>query len=174
MPSKVEEWRDVIGYKGLYEVSSHGRVRSVRTRKAMAGCSIGRGYSGCHLSKNDEKQTCTFHALVARAFLGKRPSGKEVNHKDGNKDNNHVSNLEYVTHKENVRHAASSGLMCSGERIPWAKLTWDNVRYIRANEGIITGYKLAKMFGVTDGCIYQILKRKTWVKEPGPTHYSGN
>lgn len=73
------------------------------------------GYLQVHLYHNRQRIQKTIHSLVADKYLGPCPAGMEINHKDGNKLNNHPSNLEYVTHKENIRHAVRTNLW--GNRI---------------------------------------------------------
>ena len=92
------------------------------------------GYWYCHLSISGKRKTVKAHVLVAQMFIGERPSPKhQINHIDGNKDNNHVSNLEYCTPSENIRHSYSMGL-----QIPYkgcdhhqSKLTVEEVEEIR-------------------------------------------
>lgn len=105
MPSAAE-WRDVTGFEGRYQVSSDGRVRNSKghiltpTNKSDRYNCV-RLYSGGRKDYVD----MLIHRLVAEAFL-ERPDGDyEVNHIDGNRYNNDVSNLEWVTHRENMRHA---------------------------------------------------------------------
>jgi len=112
----------VPGYEGLYEASSFGRVRRPPDWVPLGG---GFGKPGRILSKSvhakgyfyvntrsrrGKKSSVTVHSLVAGAFLGPRPEGMVVNHRDGNKLNNKPSNLEWVTQKENDAHARRMGL----------------------------------------------------------------
>src|SRR5205809_2699802 len=102
-----ENWRPVVGYEGLYEVSDCGHLRRVgRAPGTRPGYPIrtppnSDGYPQCVLHDNGIKQSQRLHKLVAAAFLGSRPSGAEINHIDGDKTNNVPSNLEYVTHQCN-------------------------------------------------------------------------
>ena len=113
---KAERWLPVIGYEGWYEVSDLGRVKRVSAGQgAIAGrilssCGDGRGYLFVGLSINGTRRHYRVHRLVAVAFLGTCPEGKEVNHKDGNKTNNYLENLEYMTRSENMCHAYKTGL----------------------------------------------------------------
>ena len=114
MPA-VEQWKPVNGYEGLYEVSSHGRVRSVdRTVTRSDGqvhrrkgkllrtpLSPGGGYPFVNLSTQGKHRIRYVHSLVAGAFIGTRPEGMEVCHNDGIKTNNHVDNLRYGTSSDN-------------------------------------------------------------------------
>ena len=119
-----EEWKAVVGYEGLYEVSSHGNVRSltrvVRRPGPTGDLTINgrdmelfvtpKGYHRLQLNKDGKKRNHLVHRLVAEAFIP-NPEGKpDVNHKDSCKDNNRVSNLEWVTCSENLTHAYEEGL----------------------------------------------------------------
>lgn len=127
--SKKEVWVRVFAFK-YYEVSSFGRVRSidrlVQHDERIGRCRVYKGrmlkgraanpgskkklYWMVGLRRNKRTYHRYVHRLVASAFL-ERPEGKvEVNHKDGNRLNNHVSNLEWVTHRENMTHSINSGL----------------------------------------------------------------
>lgn len=131
--SDVEEWRPVVGFEGIYEVSSHGRVRSLPRvgpggnvlRGKILEQSIAKGYRFVGLRNNSGAfKAPRIHALVARAFIGERPRGKVVNHIDFNRANNHHKNLEYITHKQNIQHSAREARM--------GLLTKDEVQSIRS------------------------------------------
>lgn len=99
-------WKDVKGYEGLYQVSDDGRVRRIlmggRTREVKPRKGL---YPSVSLSNHCVKKSFSIHRLVAENFC-ERPYGTtEVNHKDGNKWNNDISNLEWVTQKQNQEHA---------------------------------------------------------------------
>lgn len=102
-------WKDIKGYEGYYQVSDKGQVRRFykdRYPKLLKNRPSANYYT-VSLSKNCEKKTFAVHRLVAEAFLEKPVTNEplEVNHKDGNKLNNNVSNLEWVTQRENLLHA---------------------------------------------------------------------
>lgn len=113
-----EIWKPVLN--GWYEVSSLGRVRSVdrvtHDGRRWKGRVLKPAPSGntrlmFNASVNGKKSTPCIHALVALKFLGPRPRGLVINHKDGNYLNNAASNLEYTTTAKNAKHAAALGLM---------------------------------------------------------------
>lgn len=115
-----EIWKPIIGYENYYEVSNLGRVRRI---KAAHGTQIGRilngmldsdGYLNVCLTANKNQKWFLVHRLVAQAFLPNPENKPTVNHIDGNKQNNSVSNLEWCTQKENIAHAWRTGL-CSEE-----------------------------------------------------------
>lgn len=104
----MEIWKDIAGYEGLYQVSNLGRVKS---RNGILHPNTNTyGYKHITLSKNNIQKTAIIHKLVADAFIP-NPSGKpQINHKDGNKENNTANNLEWVTQGENNRHAIKTKL----------------------------------------------------------------
>ena len=114
----TEEWRDIDGYDGIYQVSNLGNVRSVthfdcNGRNRIAGRTLkpgtkANGYLQIRLSdKSGKSRNHYVHRLVMSAFVGKCPDCCEVNHIDENKANNNLDNLEYVTHKNNVNHGTN-------------------------------------------------------------------
>ena len=109
MLQETEQWRPVNGFP--YEVSSLGQVYSVRTKRILRPFVRHRGYLAVRLSGERGEGTTnrSVHSLVAEAFIGPRPDGLVVNHKDGVNTNNRHENLEYVTCRENVRHAVRIG-----------------------------------------------------------------
>lgn len=138
-----ETWRAI--FDGSYEVSSFGNMRRAKPgRKTFAGrpltpIALRNGYRGVRPVLNGKNVQFYVHELVALAFLGPRTGERvHVNHIDGDKHNNAAANLEYVTHAENMAHAARIGLMARGERHPGSRLTADNVREIRRlrSEGV--------------------------------------
>lgn len=117
-----EEWRPVAGHEGIYSVSNLGRVRSDRRAgNTYAGkilaCPIRAGSYRYVTLGGTPARNPLVHRLIASAFLGPVPVGKQVNHIDGIKTNNRATNLEYVTPRENMQHAMRTGLRV--ER-PWS------------------------------------------------------
>lgn len=114
--SIAEEWRPCPDYEGTYEVSNLGSVRrsapgrgtqvgKIRKQSVSSG-----GYQSVGLSFGGVQKTFNVHGLVARAFLGPCPEGLEANHIDGIKSNCSASNLEYITHSLNQKHAYAIGI----------------------------------------------------------------
>ena len=99
-----EEWRDIVDYEGLYQVSNLGRVRSLITNKILKQQKDKNGYLFVGIRKNGKRKFKKIHRLVAEAFLDNPNNLPEVNHKDENKTNNVVSNLEYCDHKYNTNY----------------------------------------------------------------------
>lgn len=117
-------WKDVIGYEGFYEVSSIGNIRSVgrtvtridgvqyfKKSKLMSPCLSSCNYLTVTLTDSASQKSVLVHRIVAMAFVDGFDETLFVNHKDGNKLNNSVENLEWVTRKENVSHACKLGLI---------------------------------------------------------------
>jgi hypothetical protein len=107
-----EVWKNVNTRNGIfigeYEVSNMGFVRSCKSaknKKILSPRPERKGYLCVHLYLNAKPYVGKIHRLVAEAFIGDRPDNMQINHMDGNKTNNCVSNLEYVSCKENIRHA---------------------------------------------------------------------
>lgn len=98
-----ETWRDIPGYENFYRCSDKGRIFSVRKNLVMK-C-FKSVYEQALLSINGVHSCRTVHSLVALTFIGPRPAKYQINHKDGNKHNNELSNLEYVTMSENMLHS---------------------------------------------------------------------
>lgn len=177
MHSVQEEWLPVIGYEGSYEVSNMGRVRSldrVQTMKngvtrpfrgkMLTPCwSRSSPYPGVYVS-NDRR--VLVHHLVMAAFVGPRPEGHHVNHKNGIQQDNRLSNLEYVTVSENVLHAYRIGLSRAhpkrGEDSPLSKLTAQQVRYIRSQRGKKSHRRLAEELGCSKGAVSHIMMGLNW------------
>lgn len=109
-----EFWKDVVGYEDYFMVSDLGRVYSKRSGKILKQHTNRKGYMQISTRIGGRKGMVVcfkVHRLVAEAFI-KNPEGKiAVNHKNGVKDDNCVGNLEWVTHKENLKHAVDTGLL---------------------------------------------------------------
>jgi len=122
METKIEEiWKDVVGYEGYYQISRFGQVKRVsqdkKTRRIRNKYipplkkTIGTtGYYHVHLAVDKNHKNYRVHRLVAAAFIPNPENKPCINHIDGNKLNNHVSNLEWCTMKENSQHAVRIGL----------------------------------------------------------------
>lgn len=125
-----EIWEDIINFEDSYQVSSLGRIRS-KTRKINCANGATRtikgkiinpqkqnsGYLTVGLWKNNICHTTLIHRLVAQAFIPNPDSLPDVNHKDGNKHNNELSNLEWCTKTENMLHAVRTGIMDNQRKI---------------------------------------------------------
>ena len=129
-PDSKEEWLPVVGYEDSYEVSNFGRVRSIerqvidslgrsRTIKARNRKTfVNRyGYEMLSLQKNNTQKNVRVHQIVAKAFKPTELEGVEVMHLDHKPLNNHVSNLEWGTHKENIRATVKAGRHSNGNHL---------------------------------------------------------
>lgn len=103
----MEEWKNIIGYEGLYQVSSYGRVKSLKFGKEnlLKHKKDSGGYLQVGLCKDGKRKIFLVHRLVAQAFLPNLDNLPQVNHKDENKENNCVSNLEWCTCKYNIDYS---------------------------------------------------------------------
>lgn len=126
-----EEWRDVAGYEGLYQVSNLGRVRSldhvtkrnghvVRFHGRVLSPKVASPYLGVILSKNGKAHPARIHRLVAAAFVSNPDNLPCVDHIDGNKTNNAADNLRWCTQEQNIGSASSMGLL---KPVPYSRRT---------------------------------------------------
>lgn len=132
----MEEFRDVIGYEDLFQVSNIGRVLSKRTNKILKQVVSKTGYYifATKIGGRSGKDVCfKVHRLVAQAFIPNELAKPQVNHKDGDKLNNSVDNLEWATASENVKHAFRTGLASNKKSVDslLSKLTRQDVDYIK-------------------------------------------
>jgi len=173
----TEEWKNVPDYEHV-EVSNCGNVRTIDRMiinklgheylikgKPLKSKPNPAGYLRVSLNKDGHGKREYVHRLVAQLFIGDCPENYQVNHKDGNKLNNHVDNLEYVTMSQNIKHAFQTGLTQNkGEDHYKSSLTAEQVLEIRQlyKSGEYSQRELAKVFGVSRGCIKDIVNRKNW------------
>lgn len=161
-----ETWKETL--EGFYEVSDFGIVRRLKPGKGTWVGRVlksGRGKQG-YKCMQFQKRTHYVHQLVAKAFIGPCPLGKEVNHKDGDKGNNKAKNLEYITHQKNIIHAYLTKLQLPsyGEAHGMAKLTVSKVIQIRKSyaSGKVFQQELAKELGVSVATISDIVTKRSW------------
>lgn len=157
-----EIWRDVIGYEGIYQISSLGKVKSLgnnknRKEKIMRLGVTEKGYLVVGLSKNGEIKKFKVHRLVAMAFLPNPSKKPEVNHKGKrpNKKDNRYFMIEWATKEENEKHAKRHGLNMRG-----AKLNREQVLEIKSSNDSIE--VLCLKYNVSFTTISQIKKGNTW------------
>lgn len=130
----IEEWKDVVDYEDYFKISNFGRVFSKRSGKILSPGSSGDYYSiSTRLHGRKSKSICLkIHRMVAKTFLDKDENRHYVNHIDGNKLNNRVDNLEWVTPSENIKHAFKNDLLKSNKLYrKTTKLNWELVRNLR-------------------------------------------
>lgn len=141
-------------------------VNGAKSVGRSLGYNLQNGYRAVTLyDSKHRRKTYLIHQLVAEAFIGRCPSGKDVNHKDGNKRNNRIENLEYVTPSENTIHAFKTGLIipARGSHIGSAKLTNRQVRRIRFRyEHGASMSDIARRLNIGITTVSDIIKRRTW------------
>lgn len=161
-----EEWRPID--TGAHSASNLGRIRrdvpgpSTHVGAILSPCADRLGYMNvCIGPPRRRGRVRLVHRLVTQAFLGPCPVGLEVNHKNGDKADNRLENLEYVSKSENMRHAVRHGLVRTPSR---ARLTPEQVREIRrrGGRGKETSFVLAAEFGVNRSHISRIVRGETW------------
>lgn len=157
-----EIWKPVVGYEGIYSVSSFGRVRSDasgrgrRTGIIKKTCIGNHGYPCVNLHKEGKARGFNVHCLVAFAFIGPRPDGMQVDHRDSIRTNNNLSNLRYLDSQKNSSQP--------GSKNGFSKLTEKKVNRIRKHYmcGEITQTELAESNGVSQSLISLIVLNKSW------------
>ena len=173
-----EIWKDIIGFEGSYQISSLGRIRSL---DRFVNCKNGglklfkgqiknvsenkRRYKSICLSKNSKTKNFDIHRLLAIHFIPNPENKKEVNHIDGNRMNNNLSNLEWNTPSENALHAHKIRLVSNTGRKNHKrarKLTDKQVIDIKKNHKKGMAKILAEKHNVTKECIYRIWGGYSW------------
>lgn len=163
----------IPGYDNLYLINRDGIVVSpgytdrngfLRKPRILKPSKRGKGYLCVGLMKNGVQRHVSLHRLVARAFIPNPEMKPQVNHIDGNKENNCAGNLEWVTNQENVIHAFETGLKKStpknGEKNSMAKLKENDVlEIINSNE---SAKELSLKYKISISCIYKMKERKRW------------
>lgn len=172
----MEEWKDIKGYEGKYQVSNLGRVKSLKRlatnnhwiKEKILNESGKKKTRDGYLMVSLAGKTFRVNRLVAETFIPNPLNKLSVNHIDGDKTNNRVDNLEWVTLSENMRHAYKNKLKVSkqGSENPNAKLSKEDVIQIRKEyewqskeHGTVA---LAKKYGVTNATIGHIIRRETY------------
>lgn len=167
----MEEWKLISDFNSKFEVSNLGNIRNVKTGKVLKQyLNKTTGYYGISVRPDGRQSKARLlkpHRYVAICFVENPDDKPEVNHKDGDKTNNHHLNLEWVTSKENTQHAWRLGLNSSnnrkGHEHVQSKLSQSDREYVLENYGkhgkATTGRALAEKFGVDKMQIYRIIKR---------------
>ena len=169
----VEIWKDVPGYENKYQASNSGKIRSVDhvvERNMRSGFPVkGRelkpritlkGYAAVRLNG----KFFSLHRVIAMTFLPNPENKPQVNHKDGNKLNNLVSNLEWSTQSENQLHAHRTGLKdFKGSRNSRALVTEEDVKWIRLHKGVLTRSEIREKFPqLSDSAFEKIFNYRNW------------
>lgn len=174
-----ENWKDLVGYEGYYQVSDKGRVRTVdrvlvksngvkqpRKGKVSKLGSDKNGYNTIILWKQGKGTFSRVCRLVAITFIHNAENKPTVNHKNGIRNDDRVDNLEWMTHSENSQHSFDTGLQYNeqGEKHHGSKLTEEDVLFIRKSyeDKTHNQMELARMFGLHQPQISRIIHRKRW------------
>ena len=165
-----EIWAWIEGYKGYYQISTYGRLKSLHRgkEKILRPYADKDGYLKVSISIESKKQGFFVHRLVAKAFLANPENKPEVNHKFGNKFDNYYKHLEWSTTKENIDHSIITGLRKapSGAKCHKAKLNDEDVKFCREmykyHDEKFDLKGLAEKFGVTPSCIGYIVRGDTY------------
>lgn len=159
----MDVWKVIPGFE-RYEVNSTGSIRSVKTNRVLIPHNC-KGYLGINLMQSVKiRRRLSLHSAVMRAFFGPCPEGMQVNHIDGNKLNNALHNLEYVTNYQNAMHAIEVlGKHKRGENNGRARLTESDIREIRrlASEKV-THREIGLRFGIGPKYVNRITSRHLW------------
>lgn len=175
-----EEWRPVFGLEDLYLVSNLGRIWSILRDKERKAFLTNRGYLTLQMPNKGRTgfETRSVHSIVAEAFIRPRRGNEQVNHKDLDKTNNRLENLEWCSNLENIRHYLSSdkckakpkrrnGPPQSGEQNRNARLQVADIVAIRraVSEGA-TQSSLAALYGISQSMVHAIKTRARWGSVP--------
>lgn len=171
MSDDLEIWIAIDGTCGNYEVSNHGRVRCwtgktglrIAEPRVRLATKNHHGYYQMSMVIDGNAVTRTMQRIVLEAFRGKRPAGLVGAHADGDRSNNRISNLAWITQHKNILHKQIHGTQTKGETHSQCKLNDDKVRRIRLlRERGWTLQRLSDEFGVTVPNIGYICRRQTW------------
>lgn len=172
-----EIWKDIPGFEGIYQASNIGQIKSLE-RIRNGGGSISKcrikerilkprknkvGYLHLMICNNGKRSTHSIHRLVAIAFLPNYLNKPTVNHKNGNKLDNRVENLEWATFSENTNHGFENGLNKRGELHFLTNLTKSDVLEIRRLSSIGEKQRvIGDKFGISLKAVSDIVRRKNW------------
>lgn len=172
-----EIWKDIPGYEGYYQASSHGRIRSidrvvfslgngygsrmVRLRGKMKACRTVAGYHKTTLIRDGICLTHSVHRLVCAAFMGNPSTNMQVNHIDGVKTNNSLANLEWCTGSENLKHAIRTGLYTTPRTNKFTDGEALEIRKILDSD-LFSCAAVGRVYGVSGSTMENIRNRKTY------------
>lgn len=176
----MAEWKPIKNYENHYLVSDDGQVKSIdriveyenngvirsylKKGRILKPIKLG-NYQGVQLSVNGNKKNTYIHRLVAKHFIPNEHDLETVNHIDGNKNNNHVSNLEWLSQKDNNAHARKTGLSnFDADNNPMAKFNWEKVNSLRKDyaSGKYKQSELATRYGISRMQTSRIVRNLAW------------
>jgi hypothetical protein len=160
-----EEWRDIKGYEGRYQVSNLGEIKSLKyaqmdLQRILKPHITARGYYSICLCNNGTSEVTTVHRVVAKTFIDNPLNLPQVNHKDGNKLNNRVDNLEWVTARQNTEHAWKNELKKGGKYLYNTQSVYQfdlNMNFIRKYD---TQSEAEEITGIKQGDISKCCNKK--------------
>lgn len=160
----MDDWVNVREYEDNYKINKRGVIKNIKTGKTISThiCK-GTGYIMVNLWKNGKRKLKSLHRVLAESFIENIENNPCVNHKDGNKNNNSLSNLEWVTYSENTNHAYLNKLLSKGEGHYKARLDTTQVIFIKY--WLSLGYRqkeIAENFKVSKSLITDINTKRTW------------
>lgn len=172
-----EVWREIPGYNGLYLASTHGKIKS--TDMLCNNTGYKDGVKATRIHKGKELKCCSttpkgyarvnllgkvhmWHRIIALTFIDNLNNLSQINHKDGNKLNNNVNNLEWCDNKYNRSHAVYNRLHAFGSKIGEAKLIESDINPIRKLLKTLKIKDIAAMYGVSNTTISDIKHGRTW------------
>lgn len=169
-----EVWKDISGYEGIYQASSYGRIKSLgghrsngyyKKEKIMKFYKTYNGYYRVGLSKNGESKGLFVHRIIATTFIPNPNSLRDVNHKDENKINNNIENLEWLSHQDNINYGSRKRRMMSNKE--WQRKTMQETSipvYSVSPDGKIehwySQHEAARQLGLQQSCISGCLRGK--------------
>lgn len=161
MVTDAEIWKPIEGYSD-YSISNYGRVLSLKSElpKILKPGANGHGYHRVHLLKDSKDKYPNVARLVAKAFIPNPENKHQINHIDGNKTNNHISNLEWVTDSENKKHAIKTGL----HPVYTPKITSSQAIEIfqKFHSGKFNQYQLSLEYNLSYAAISNITHGRSW------------
>ena len=157
-------WRRVKNYENLYVINSHGEIMNVKTGKFLKHTKLNTGYYSVALrGYNGKFKRFLLHRLLAESFIDNLNNKPMVNHKDGDKTNNNLNNLEWCTLAENLKHAAEHDLYTKGSNHYRSNLTEEDVFEIKLMIKFhIPTKKIAELYNVKSYNISDIKSERSW------------
>lgn len=150
----MQVWIRITSYPN-YAVSSKGEVKNINTGRVLRPLTLTKGYLGVRLYHEGKGKTLKIHRLVALAFLSNPDDLPQVNHKDGDKSNNAVHNLEWCSNEYNMRHAADNGLLNKESQF---KQKYDASEFRKCKGDGMTISAIARKFGCKRDTVYRLLR----------------
>ena len=151
----IEKWKDIPNFNGLYQVSNNGNIKRAKDEYIFKKNKNSRGYRIITLTKDKKEYSLSVHRLVAEAFIPNPNNLPQINHKDGNKLNNKIENLEWCTQSENMKHAYKNKLeIKSGKKVVQFDL---DMKIIKIWDKII---EAEKEYKIAHGKITMVCKNK--------------